>query len=229
MANNQGGFPNGLKIILGVILLLFLFRLAGRLAFLLLIGLMIAGLGVGLYTLWNYYQNRRKAQKRALTVEGKAEVKIQHCDEQIEKNEKEAEQVKKSLIDLRKQMSEAESLSERKQAEATRLIGAFESELKLRQAKIAFFRAAREKLVQIQRSKMLDETISSKEEELRLLKEGHYEDLADMEALRSDMEMETLYLDTIDSLTVKTNQSKSMESVQSLQRELEEMTRGLKK
>jgi len=227
MSDENGSQGNLLKIVLGVFLLLFLFRFAGRLGFLFLMLLIIAGLVFGIYFLWQAFQKRRAERRRESTLEGKAYTKMKHCEEQISRNEQEANEVKKSIFELRKQLEGVEEVSPRKKAEANRLMKEFESELRLRHAKIDFFRAAKRKLERIQRNKLLDETLSAKEEELKRLKEGHYEDLADMEALRSDMELETLYLDTIESLSIKMDQSKSMESVKSLQRELEEMTRDL--
>jgi hypothetical protein len=97
----------------------------------------------------------------------------------------------------------------------------------LRKAKIDFFRSAKKKLYHLQRNKQLDQTIASKEEELKRLKEHHYDDLADMEALRSDMELETLYLDTIESLSLQLHESTTPERINELQRELEEMTKDL--
>ncbi|MCB0583635.1 MAG: hypothetical protein KDD10_30425, partial [Phaeodactylibacter sp.] len=98
---------------------------------------------------------------------------------------------------------------------------------KLRQSKISFFETALHKLEVLQHNRLLTQSISDKELELKRLKEGHYEDLANMEELRSDVEMETLYLDTIDELSLKLNSSTSLENAESLRKELEEMTREL--
>jgi hypothetical protein len=43
------------------------------------------------------------------------------------------------------------------------------------------------------------------------------------------MELETLYLDTIDELSLKVPDNLSLEHVQELQKQLEEMTRGLER
>ena len=57
--------------------------------------------------------------------------------------------------------------------------------------------------------------------------EYDYEDLADMETLRSDVEMDVFLLDGIEELTLKTYESNSLETILGLKKELEEMTRDL--
>ena len=227
MPDKQGNQQTILRIALGALIIILILRVAPMLRFFLFgifVLLIVAGI---VYLIWRYSNAKTLQKKESGTVEGMTNAKIRHCDEQIAKNENEAGKIKKSIASLQKELQISEGLSAAKKKELKRLLEGFEGELKLRYAKLDFFRSAKKKLKKIQRNKQVDQAIAAKEEELKRLKEGHYEDLADMEALRSDMELETLYLDTIESLSLKLNDSNSLESVQSLHKELEAMTKDL--
>ena len=70
--------------------------------------------------------------------------------------------------------------------------------------------------------------IANKQENLKRLQEGHYDDLADIENMRSDMEYEKFYLDSIENLSNKLLQSDTLDLANSLKEELEEITRELR-
>lgn len=209
------------------LLFVFLLRFMGRFFPFILGTLLVLAIGGGAFFLWDYLQKRRRLKARRSTVEGMSEERIEFCREQIQKNKEEARQIQKSIKELKGQMATGEGLANKTREDAIRLIREFELELKLRQSKISFFETALHKLEVLQHNRLLTRSISDKELELKRLKEGHYEDLANMEELRSDVEMETLYLDTIDELSLKLNSSTSLENAESLRKELEEMTREL--
>ena len=209
------------------LLFVFLLRFMGRLFPFILGMLLVLAIGGGAFFLWGYVQKRRQARARRTTVEGMSEERIDFCREQIRKNQEEAGQIRNSIKELKAQMATGEGLANKTREDAIRLIKEFESELKLRQSKVSFFETALQKLQALQRNRLLTQSISDKELELKRLKEGHYEDLANMEELRSDVEMETLYLDTIDELSLRLNSSNSLENAESLRLELEAMTREL--
>ncbi|MCB0548304.1 MAG: hypothetical protein KDD19_12045 [Phaeodactylibacter sp.] len=216
-----------LRAALFFLLFIFLLRFMGRLFPFLLGTMLVLAIGGGAFFLWSSLQKRRKAKVRRTTVEGMSEERIEYCQEQISKNQKEAGQIRESIKELKTQMASGEGLANKTREDAIRLIKEFESELKLRQSKISFFETALHKLQTLQYNRLLTQSINDKELELKRLKEGHYEDLASMEELRSDVEMETLYLDTINELSLKLNSSTSLENAESLRQELEEMTRDL--
>ncbi len=227
MAEQQNDTNWILRAALLFLLFIFLLRFMGRL-FPFILGIMLVlAIGGGAFFLWSYLEKRRQARARRTTVEGMSEERIEFCREQIRRNREEARQIRKSIKDLKAQMASGEGLANKTREDALRLIREFESELKLRQSKISFYETALQKLEALQRNRLLTQSINDKELELKRLKEGHYEDLADMEELRSDVEMETLYLDTIDELSLKLNSSNSLESAENLRKELEEMTREL--
>ena len=216
-----------IRAALAFLLFVFLLRFMGRLFPFILGTMLVLAIGGGAFFLWDLVQKRRQARARRTTVEGMSEERIDFCREQIRKNQEEAGQIRNSIKELKSQMATGEGLANKTREDAIRLIREFESELKLRQSKVSFFETALYKLQALQRNRLLTQSISDKEQELKRLKEGHYEDLANMEELRSDVEMETLYLDTIDELSLKLNSSNSLENAESLRLELEEMTREL--
>ncbi|MCB0584779.1 MAG: hypothetical protein KDD06_05555 [Phaeodactylibacter sp.] len=227
--NKQDNNTNNwiLQAALLFLLFIFLLRFMGRLFPFILGILLVLAIGGGIYFLWSYLEKGRAAKARRNTVEGMSEERIDFCRSQIRRNEEEARQIRKSIQELKAQMASGEGLANKTREDALRLIREFESELKLRKSKSGFYETALHKLEALQRNRLLTQSINDKEQELKRLKEGHYEDLASMEELRSDVEMETLYLDTIDELSLKLDSSTSLENAESLRKELEEMTREL--
>jgi hypothetical protein len=174
-----------------------------------------------------HYLNARKKKALASTTEGHILSRIEFCREEGTKNLEELKQIRQNIADLKEQLSQGEGLTPKKRQDLQRLLREFEAEFQLRQAKGAFFELALQKLNNVLRNTQLSRTLDSKEEELRRLKEARYDDLASMEELRSDLETEKLYLDTIDELSLKLHSSTSLENALKLRKELEEMTRDL--
>jgi len=103
----------------------------------------------------------------------------------------------------------------------------FQSELKLRHAKASFYRRCIQKLQHMLHNQEVAESLASKKEELRRLQEERYEDIADLEELKSTIEMDTLHLKTIDELSSRMLESNTLDHALSLKNELEQMTRDL--
>ncbi|MBK7407819.1 MAG: hypothetical protein IPJ40_06895 [Saprospirales bacterium] len=73
----------------------------------------------------------------------------------------------------------------------------------------------------------LSKVFAQKKAELKLLREKNLDDIADLEELRSDIEYDRTYLETIDHLSLRMLGSQSLETVHALKQELEQMTRSL--
>ncbi len=211
-------------IIVGVILLL---RFAGPLRFLILTLVVLGGVGFLGYLVYEFVQQQRSESKYRGSLPAGVAARLQQANDQITLQEQELRRIRKTLRELRKEGRDTEGLNVKNRTDVQYLIREFEAELRLRQAKISFYRTAEQKLQQLLRNHQLSMTLAEKEEELRRLKEHRYDDLAEMEELRSDVELETLYLDTIDELSLKIDDNLSLEHVEHLQKQLEEMTRGL--
>lgn len=229
MAENKKWEWTPLRIALAVVVFVVLLRFAGPLRFMLLTLVIFGAIGFLAYLIYEFVrQKRTKKQNRGSLPAGIAE-RIDQARDQIKRNEEEISNIRKNLRELRKEERNADKLNVRNRTDLQYLIREFEAELQLRQAKSNFYRTAEHKLNRLLHNHQLSLSLAGKEEELRRLKEHHYEDLADMEEMRSDMELETLYLDTIDELSLKISDNLSLEHVEHLQQQLEEMTRGLER
>ena len=210
-------------ILLAIVLLLFLSRILFRLVWVLL----LIGLGVGLYfgimALVKRYQNKQ-FQK---TTEGQIIQRIKYCKEQIEKSKAEMVEIKGSIAELEKNLAQEKDIVAQNREETNRLLEAFQSELKLRSTKQSFFETSVRKLKQILKNYGYSKELDEQKEKLRKLQENHYEDLAQMEELKSDVEMDILYLDTIERLSQRILESTNHNDAEQVRLELEEMTRDL--
>lgn len=219
------------RLIVGLFLLMAFVLIALRflpmLRWFMMAGFALAAAGIAIYLVWQIFDQGRRKRQMEETTEGRAQLKIDFCKSEIEKNKIEMARIHQSIDELRGHVKAGSGLAPKKREEAVRLIREFEAEMELRKAKVVFFETALRKLENMLRSIQLSQTIEAKEEELKRLKEARYDDLASMEELRSDVEVENLYLDTIDQLSLQLGSSTSLENALNLQKELEEMTRGL--
>ena len=197
------------------------FRFAMAYRFMFLILLVIAGLALAAYSIYNW----RQRKKHLASPEGKAEMRIQICQQEIEKIEQELIGVEKELAELRQDLLKAQSPTDK--AKAEKLIKGFESERNIRKAKILFLNTAVHKLQAMLQKRQLKQELEDKQEKLQALQEGHYEDIAELEALRSDLEMDAFLLDDIETLSLETLQSNSLDRIELLRAELENMTNDL--
>lgn len=229
MPNEKKKGFSPLQIGLMVLGALVLLRFAGPLRFL-IVTLAIAGaVGFLIYLAYEFVRQQRAKSRQDFDLPEGVAQRLQQVEQQVKANEAEMRAIRKSLRELRQEVRNEDALNVKNRSEAQYLIREFEAELELRQAKISFYRTAGHKLNRLLYNRQFSQSLAEKEAELRRLKENHYEDLADMESLRSDVELEILYLDTIDELSLKVPENLSLEHVQQLQLQLEEMTRGLER
>ncbi len=217
----------GQIMIFAVILLALLFFL--RIPFIasrLLPVIGIAAVASGIY-LSIYYLRKKKLEKAyQRTEEGMAAARIQYCEEQIEKNEAELDEIRKNIEELQEQI-DSPDISPRNETESKRLIKAFITESNLRKQKIEFFELCIGKLRRLVHNYKLTQDIARKREKLEKLKENHYDDLAALEELKTELEMSGVYLETIETLSLRMLESTDYDDAKKLQLELEEMTRDL--
>lgn len=207
------------------IILIVLIRTGILFRFKVLLPLVLAGFVAALWFLFKQWQtsNRKKARKN--TPEGKIEERIEYCHTQIEKIDRELSTIQKDIEDLKQNLRSTNDTQN--SAEGQQLLKAFNAELELRQAKRTFFKSCISKLEKLLHNYRISKNIAAKKNKLKALQEEHYEDLANMEALRSDVEMDVFLLDDIETLSLKTLESDSLENINHLRKELEEMTRDL--
>lgn len=218
-----------LYIVLAVLGLFIIVRLPvfGAVFFRLLLLAAIA-LGVyGLYWLVKYLLDRRNAEAYSRSTEGRIKAKIDYCEGLLEKNRKEMEEIQDNIRDLRSKVQATTDIRPQNRQESQELLSGFQSELQLRQAKAAFYQRCIRKLESLLRNHQLMTEIEEKKHRLRALQENNYEELAQLEEIKSDLEMDSTYLDTIDELSLKMLESDTVDDAEHLRLELEEMTREL--
>ncbi|MDX1943245.1 MAG: hypothetical protein SFU99_21955 [Saprospiraceae bacterium] len=188
---------------------------------------LLGGVGVGAYFLWKYFRDRQKRKIYLESVEGVIAMRLAQCEQQMASNQAQIEDIQNSIAELNKKRNSAQDLSPRILKETENLINSFRAELKLRESKLAFFETCHRKLEQMLRHHELSEELEIKKEQLKSLQEHHYEDLAQMEELKANVEMEVLHLDTIENLSRRIVESTSYNDAERLRAELNEMTESL--
>ncbi len=179
--------------------------------------------------LYHYYTGIREQRSFEKSTEGMIQKKMKDCKRQMEKNKTEIEDIHKSISEIEERRLNSRSINEETLKESDRLIEAFQQEMQLREAKIGFYRSCYNKLLTIRDNHNMVQELVEKQEQLKKLQEGHYEELADMEELKSNLAYDTYYLDTIDQLSMRMLESHSVDSAKELQLELNVMTKELKK
>ncbi|MBV6656086.1 MAG: hypothetical protein KI786_20140 [Mameliella sp.] len=229
MAEQKNTWLSPFRILLIAVGIILLLRFAGPLRFMILTLTIIGGIGFLGYLVYEYIRQQNAGFGGQNAVPLGVGSRMEQVEEQLNRNEKEIKSIRQNLRELRKEVHDEDALNAKNLTDAQYLIREFEAELELRRAKSSFYKTVKHKLNRLLHNHQLSQSLADKEAELRRLKEHHYDDLADMEAMRSDMELETLYLDTIDELSLKVPDNLSLEHVQELQKQLEEMTRGLER
>lgn len=222
--------PGGLRIIyvLGLLLAALIasrFLMAFGRVFLLLGSLVL--LGAGLYYLVHFIRKTRARRQYEKSPEGVIEGRVDYCLEEIGKNKRAMEDIRQNISDLEEKLRLATQAGEESKQHTRRLIQDFRSELKLREAKIIFLETCIKKLQVILHNYALGKAFAAKKAELQILREQNFEEIAGLEELRSDIEYDRTYLETIDHLSNRLINTQSLETVHALRRELEEMTRSL--
>lgn len=214
-------------ILIGVIVLALLIRLAPVFRFLLGTLLILAVVGLAVWAIWYFAIKRRREKRYAESTEGQIEQRIAFCKGEITKQETDIVVIEENIDDLETQINGGSEIAPQNRKESETLIRAFRSQLELRRSKIAFYQAVMRKLEILLHNQRLASDLEVKKKKLEQLRENNFEELAKLESLRSDVEMETLYLDTIDQLSRRIQDTNTVDDAEILQKELEKMTKEL--
>lgn len=227
MKNNSAGFnPIQLVYFFFIVLLLgFIFR---QVAFLFFMGLMLAMFLGSIFFIIKHFRDAKKEEEFKNTMEGSIRKNLELCEEQIAKNKQEVLEIKENIYDLKEKLEVKSMINENTIRESEYLISGFERELDLRNAKLDFYKICQEKIHNIHFNQTLANDVANKRERLKQLQEDHFEDLADMEKLRSDVDYTKTYIDTISNLSIRMAQSTSLSTAKELQAELKLITQELR-
>jgi septal ring factor EnvC (AmiA/AmiB activator) len=209
-------------------LLILLLRLSLVFRWLLPVVLLVAGLSMLLLTVVNRWRGTLKERKIRRSPAGQVAQQIEECQQRVEKNAVELEEIRQHLADLSRNLKYGESDNAKARQEAQQLLEAFQRELGIREAKSVFFATCLEKLERLQRHHQLTRLLAEKRKRLEILRESEYQDIAELETIKSAIELEQDHLDTIDSLYRQALISNSAESLAVLQKSLEQMTEELR-
>lgn len=227
MKNKVGGFtPIQLVYIFFAILIVgFIFR---QVAFIFFMGLMLAIFLGSIFFIIKHFRDAKKEEAFKNSMEGSIRRNLALCEEQITKNELDLQEIKDNIYELEEKLEVKSLINDNTIRESELLIKGFERELDLRKAKLEFYKICKDKIHNIHLNQTLAQEVANKRERLKQLQEDHYEDLADMEKLRSDVDYTQTYIDTINNLSIRMAQSTSLSSAKELHEELKLITQELK-
>ena len=197
-------------------------------AFIFFMAVLLATLIGSIYFFVKYWRDQNKTKAFNSSMEGTISHNLKLCDDQIVKNQEELIEIQENINELKDSLDDKMNINETTMTESEMLIKGFERELDLRKAKLDFYGICREKIKNVQFNQELGQKLAHKKEKLKRLQEEHFEDLAEMEKLRSDMDYNKSYIDTINRLSLKMVESTSLSSAQELHDELKLITKELR-
>ncbi|MFN7116745.1 MAG: hypothetical protein ACK4TA_08080 [Saprospiraceae bacterium] len=211
----------------GFLLIALRYAVAFRFLFLPLMG--IALLGVGIYATWTYFQRKQREKRFRNSVEGMIQTRMDECNAQIKINSRDITEIEENIAELRQRLNLGSELPPRLRAETEELIQNFQAQLQLRASKVAFFQTCKSKLQQLLHQHELVKALESKKEKLRQMQENNLQDIAVMEELKTNVEYDILYLDSIENLSRRLQASTNYNDAERLREELDKMTKSLDK
>jgi ABC-type multidrug transport system fused ATPase/permease subunit len=214
--------------IVGVVIFAFMLRFMMAFRFVLFAVLIVAGVPAGIYFLWKYLTNRKKERAYKASTEGRIATRLEECQLLLKENKEEIKDIRANIRELQEEQKKYDQkMATRNWKDLQELIGGFKAELELRDSKALFFQRCIQKLDQMLANHRLAKALEEKKDKLQSLQDEHFEGLAKLEELKSDVEMDVFYLDTIESLSQRMLASSTVDDALQLKKELEEMTREL--
>lgn len=225
--NTDGPGVSGIAII-AILIAVLAILLGPRMVFLfnVFIGALLIS---GVFYLIKVSMEAKKEKAFEKSTEGYVYKHMRQCKSQIDKNNQEVVEIERNIDDLRAKINPKLQMSEQTQKETDRILGAFHQELQLRHAKIEFYKTCLKKLNTIDYNHKMSQELAAKQQKLNELQEDHYEDIAHMETLKSDVAYDQSYLTSIENLTLRMSGSNSIKAVENLQLELVEITKELRR
>lgn len=207
--------------------LLALIRLFPPLRFLWSVLLILVVVGTIAYSLWYWLMLRRQQSRHALTVMGRIEERLRVCRENIDEQEKAVERIQAEIDTLERRVERGRALNPRTAADLRELIAGFQRELRLRDAKLTFFRTCEDQLETLLYNHQVARELEQKRRELEELREQRYDDVATAEQFRWDIDTENEYLDTLSELSRRAAYSQEVDDTERLRLELEQLSKHL--
>lgn len=205
---------------IGIRFLPFLFRL---LPYALILGVLTYALVV-----FSEYFFTNKQKEYDDKADGVIKKKLSYCHEAIKKVHQERTTIAQEIEELEDKLNAVLEIPQVTREELKRLIREFNHELDLRNTKIEFYETCIQKLQALLHNHQLAKTLKHKQEKLKQLQEKNQEAIADFEELKTSVAFEQSYISTIDELSAKMLESKSLQDAKAVQLELEHITQELR-
>ena len=195
---------------------------------LVILGGVLAVLGIA-YFLFIFIRQLSKKNEHEQSIEISLERQLSQCIDQINKNNNEINKIQKAIDDLESSLDNKLELLEKNRQKSKKILAGFYRELELRKAKIEFYETCQIKLETLNYNHNVSQELTEKQKKLNELQEDHYDDIANMETFKTDLEYNKHYMETIETLALRMLESNSLDSAQQLQLELKEITKELKR
>lgn len=176
----------------------------------------------------SFIKNRKEKNALKDNFYAQIEIKRQYILERIQDFQNELNEIQRNIYDLKNKLDLNPNAKIEAKKESHKLINGFEEEKKLRMAKIGFYELCMTKLNSIIKNHQLAEEIKQKRKKLEKFQENNIEDVAEMESIKTFIDYEKTYLDTIDKLSLQVLESRSIADAEELKLELKEITRELR-
>ncbi len=175
-------------------------------------------------------QIRRRRMNKAFKNDfyGQIELKRQQILTSISNYQNELNEIQRSIYDLKHKLELNPNAKMEAKRETQKLIRGFDEEKKLRMSKIGFYELCMTKLNSIIKNHQLAEEIKQKRKKLEKFQENNIDDVAEMESVKTFIDFEKTYLETIDKLSLQVIESRSIQDAEELKLELKEITRELR-
>lgn len=191
--------------------------------------ILLAALVLGsIFYFFKTKQDQKEADRYANTTEGRVAQRLENCRKELAVHQREITEIKQDIFELQQSLK-SKNLNDDTRRESERLLNDFKTELNLRQTKVEFYETCQQKLSTLLDNQKMTNQLANKRKKLNQLRERNYEDLAQMEGMKSEMEDDQYYLDSIDRLSLRILESDSVNSAETLQLELREITKELKR
>jgi len=218
-STKKGGYGIWL-LVAAAVAAFFMIRMGRAISFALLIAVVSGAIGYFLFRLIRDYRHRKAFLQSAT---GKLETRVHFCKEQIGSFKNEIKNIETSIGDLQTEMNQPLELNRDTWTNTSKLLDSFKKEKRLREAKINFYESCVVKLQTLQHNRRLTEKLSEKISELKQLREQHYEELADMEAMKTEIAYEEGFFQSFDELSLRLLKTESLSDTEVLQKELDKM------
>ncbi len=185
--------------------------------------------GLFLAALYKYAQVQTPEEKENRAIEEKIQHQLNFCQSEFDKVADEMDDINENVRDIDDKLRVNIEIHETSRKESLRLRNEFAKELELRKSKLNFYKVMIEKLKTLLYNHKLTQDLAAKKAKLEALQEDHFEDIAKMESIKTEFELDKQVLTTLEDLSNRMSSTRSADSVEELSLELVQITKELRR